>query len=102
MPGRSGLGTATGRSPGGTLRTLNRPRRARVQVAGGDDGCERGTPLAIDGARVEFVRETWLVEDGWWTQRPLRRRYWEVVSVSGRRIVVYHDLVSASWFTQVG
>lgn len=77
------------------LRTLSRPRRAKVQVS-------RGDPLAIDGARVELVRETWLVEDGWWTEKPLRRRYWEVVSTSGRCIVVFHDLVSGSWFTQVG
>lgn len=77
------------------LRTLSRPRRAKVQVS-------RGDPLVIDGARVELVRETWLVEDGWWTEKPLRRRYWEVVSTRGRCIVVFHDLVSGSWFTQVG
>ncbi|HEY1687994.1 MAG TPA: hypothetical protein VGF95_03940 [Solirubrobacteraceae bacterium] len=73
-----------------------------MQVAGADGAHERGAPLVVDGARVESVRETWLVEDGWWTERPLRRRYWEVVSASGRCIVVFHDLVSAGWFTQVG
>jgi hypothetical protein len=46
------------------------------------------------------VRESWLVEDRWWTEQPLRRRYWEVVSESGRDLVVFHDLTSGSWFRQ--
>ncbi|MHB1469656.1 MAG: hypothetical protein ACYCU0_15460 [Solirubrobacteraceae bacterium] len=78
------------------LRTLNRPRRARVRV--GQDA----TPLAIDGARVELVRETWLLEDAWWTERPLRRRYWEAIVQGGRSVVVFHDLCTAHWFTQAG
>jgi len=49
---------------------------------------------------VEAVRESWLVEDGWWTDRPLRRRYWELVSASGRNLVVFHDLLAGGWFTQ--
>jgi len=59
-----------------------------------------GTPLAVDGQRIAHVRESWLVEDRWWTERPLRRRYWELVSESGRNLVVYHDLVSGSWLRQ--
>ena len=38
------------------------------------------------------MRESWLVEDRWWTDRPLRRRYWEVVTVDGRDLVVFRDL----------
>jgi hypothetical protein len=45
------------------------------------------------------VQESWLVEDRWWTGQPLRRRYWEVVSVGGRNLVVFHDL-AGGWFTQ--
>jgi hypothetical protein len=38
------------------------------------------------------VRESWLVEDRWWTAEPLRRRYWELVGERGRNVVVFHDL----------
>jgi hypothetical protein len=61
-------------------------------------------PLEVDGRRVELVRESWLVEDRWWTARPLRRRYWEVVSTDGRNLVVFHDLTAldgcgrGTWF----
>jgi hypothetical protein len=69
-----------------------RPARVRATAA--------GKPLAVDGEPVEHVRETWLVEDRWWTDRPLRRRYWELVGARGRNLVVYHDLVSGSWLRQ--
>jgi hypothetical protein len=59
-----------------------------------------GTPLAVDGQRVADVRESWLVEDRWWTDDPLRRRYWELVSEAGHDIVVYHDLASGRWLRQ--
>jgi hypothetical protein len=75
-------------------RALNQPRRARVRT-----GAEHA-PREVDGQAVELVRESWLVEDRWWTARPLRRRYWEVVSVRGRNLVVFHDLHCGHWFTQ--
>ena len=59
-----------------------------------------GRPLAVDGDRVESVRETWLVEDLWWTAAPLRRRYWEVVTLRGRDVVVFHELERGGWFAQ--
>jgi len=58
-----------------------------------------GRPEAIDDRAVEAVRESWLVEDRWWTDRPLRRRYWEVVTAGGRNLVAFRDLVSGRWST---
>jgi hypothetical protein len=59
-------------------------------------------PLAVDGEHVEAVREEWVVEDRWWTGRPLRRRYFEVVLGSGRNLVVFRDLHRDLWFEQRG
>jgi len=75
-------------------RRLNEPRRARVRADA------RGKPLGVDGRAVEAVRESWLVEDRWWTDRPLRRRYWEVVTDDGRDLVVFRDLADDAWFAQ--
>ena len=47
-----------------------------------------------------LVREEWVVEDRWWTGRPLRRRYFEVVLLDGRNVVVFRDLVGGGWFLQ--
>jgi hypothetical protein len=76
---------------------LNLPRPARVRASAA------GVPLEVDGRKVELVRESWIVEDLWWTSRPLRRRYWELLSTKGRNMVVFHDLTaraSSSWFVQ--
>jgi hypothetical protein len=79
-------------SPG--PKRLNEPRRARVQAT--DTGC----PLAVDGRTVDAVRESWLVEDRWWTGSPIRRRYWEVVTVDGRNLVVFREIDHGRWFRQ--
>jgi hypothetical protein len=75
---------------------LNMPRAARVRASAA------GVPLRVDGHVIEQVRESWIVEDRWWTGRSLRRRYWELLSTSGRNIVVFHDLGAGAggWFTQ--
>jgi hypothetical protein len=46
------------------------------------------------------VRESWLVEDRWWTDAPLRRRYWEVLVAGGRNMVVFRDLEQGAWYEQ--
>lgn len=76
------------------LRRLSVPRRIAVAAS------EQGRPLAIDGRQVDAVRESWLVEDRWWTERPFRRHYWEVVTTCGRNEVVFNDLESGRWWRQ--
>jgi hypothetical protein len=46
------------------------------------------------------VREEWLVEDRWWTPRPLRRRYFELVLADGRDVVVFRAAGSERWYLQ--
>jgi hypothetical protein len=59
-----------------------------------------GRPEAVGNRAVEAVRESWLVEDRWWTDAPLRRRYWEVVTVDGRDLTVFRDLEGGRWYGQ--
>lgn len=81
------------RARGSSPRALNLPRPAMVRL-------DQGVPRQVDGERMESMRESWLVEDRWWAERPLRRRYWEMVSAGGRNLIVFHDLVAGGWFTQ--
>ena len=78
------------------VRRLGRPRAASVSI-GAD-----GIPASVGAARVDSVLEDWLVEDRWWTGRPIRRRYLELVLENGRCTLVFRDLVSGRWFTQRG
>jgi hypothetical protein len=75
-------------------RRLSEPQPARVRAA------PDGRPESVDGRTVEAVRESWVIEDRWWTDLPLRRRYWEVVTTDGRDLVAFRDLERGRWFTQ--
>lgn len=58
-------------------------------------------PIAVGGITVEAVREEWLVEDRWWTPKPLQRRYLEIVLANGRNIVVFREPADdGRWFEQ--
>jgi hypothetical protein len=59
---------------------------------------ERGLPTAVEGIPVETVREEWLVEDRWWTTRPLWRHYFELLLADGRNVVVFHS--ADGWHAQ--
>ena len=76
-----------------SARRLNEPRPALV-------ACEDGVPAAIDRARVAELREEWRVDDRWWTEEPVERRYFEALLESGRNVVVFRDEASGEWFRQ--
>lgn len=52
---------------------------------------QRGRPVAVAGRVVEAIRDSWLIEDRWWTKAPIRRRYYEVVTAGGAVEVVYRE-----------
>lgn len=73
---------------------LGRPSAADIHLG------DHGRPVRLGASRVESVLEDWLVEDRWWSERPVRRRYLELVLANGRCVVVFCDLVTGRWFTQ--
>jgi hypothetical protein len=80
-------------TPSGSRR-LGAPKPATVEADA------RGTPTAVGAVEVDTVREEWVVEDRWWTSRALRRRYFELVLIDGRNVVVFRDLVAGGWYLQ--
>ena len=79
---------------GAAARRLYAPRR--VEVRAGDDG----VPDTVAGVGVEALREHWLVEDRWWTPRPVLRSYFELVLADGRDAVVFREGRSGRWYRQ--
>jgi hypothetical protein len=76
------------------LRRLYVPHRVRVETT------PDGAPSAIEGVKVEAVREEWLVEDRWWTGKPLKRHYYELVLADGRDAIVFHNMRNGRWYRQ--
>jgi hypothetical protein len=92
--GGSALGADAAAPKSRGPRRLATPRKVGVRTV------EGGRPEDVDGRKIEAVRESWLVEDRWWSERPLRRRYWEVVTDDGRNLVVFRELGSGEWYAQ--
>ena len=78
------------------MKRLGRPRPIEIQMGDG------GFPASYGATRVESVLEDWLVEDRWWSDRPVRRRYLELVLENGRCVLVFRDLNTGRWYTQRG
>lgn len=76
-------------------RLIYRPREARVEVG------EEGAPRALDGVAVDAAREEWVIEDRWWSAKPLHRHYYELILANGRNVVVFRDVRNGRWFRQV-
>ncbi|MDX6562438.1 MAG: hypothetical protein QOD65_2252 [Gaiellales bacterium] len=77
--------------PAPTLRRLSLVQPAQVEI--GPDG----TPVRLDDRPVEQIRERWVVEEGWWTDVPVRRAYAELVLADGGLAVVFEDLRGGGW-----
>ena len=104
-PGVAGAGAAGGahalpRGARPDRAVMMRPEQAQPAPAGaGQRRSPTAAPLAVGRLRVDSVREEWLVEDGWWTRAPLRRRYFELVLEDGSDAVVFCD-PDGRWFRQ--
>ena len=76
-----------------SARRLNEPRPARVLE-------QDGHPAQVNRVPVALVREEWRVADRWWTEAPVRRRYFDVVLETGENAVVFRDELSGKWYRQ--
>ena len=74
-------------------RRLNEPRPADVEAL-------RGVPAAVGGMVVLSLREEWRVTDRWWTDEPVRRRYFDLVLETGENVAVFYDEERERWFRQ--
>jgi hypothetical protein len=74
-----------------TLRRLSLVQPAQVEVD------PDGIPVRLDARRVDSIRERWVVEEGWWTDEPVRRSYAELVLEDGGLAVVFEDLAGGGW-----
>ena len=80
----------------GAAARLYEPRRRSSRSRADDEG----PPRRVGQVAVEAVREEWLVEDRWWTPRPLRRHYFELALADGRALTVFRDAGDGRWFRQ--
>lgn len=86
----------TAGGPGG-LRLLNQPKPAAVEA----NAHEEPVTVIVQGrfVKVRTIYEQWRIDDEWWRDE-ISRHYFALELENGRRITLYHDLVSGAWFAQ--
>ncbi len=94
-------------SEDGALLAVPRARGAARKAAGRNGASRRVVARRRRAGRERLVpvvaeRERWEVEDRWWTGRPVRRRYHELVLADGSNVVLFQELASGRWFEQRG
>jgi hypothetical protein len=62
--------------------------------------CADDVPATVDHVEVARVREEWRVVERWWTGRPVRRRYFDVVLGTGENAAVFLDELDGRWYRQ--
>lgn len=84
------------------LRPLNRPRPIEVLTRRNRDGEPEPAALVERGRRyrVEGVDDVWCVEDEWWRDGPVDRRYYRLALAGGAVRTVFHDRTTGGWYAQ--
>jgi hypothetical protein len=63
----------------------------------------KGAPVALvrkgRRMRVSGIADTWRIDEEWWREE-ISRLYFLVELESGKRLVVFHDLLGGGWFRQ--
>ncbi len=80
------------------LRPLNLPTPITVE----EDS--RGRPLALTlrGRRVDVtsIDDLWKIDEEWWRETPIIRKYYQVTTEDGRSITLFQDRLTGAWSLQ--
>ncbi len=80
------------------LRPLAGPRPLRVEAD------ERGRPgvIAYEGKPrvIIAIQDCWRIDDEWWRETPLSRKYYRLQLEGDRVVTVYQDLIGGEWWLQ--
>jgi protein ImuB len=89
------------------VRVLRPPVELEVLTANGGDSAAATPPRPATlrsprgegiGGTVRVASGPWAMEDGWWTESPAEREYWDVELADGALYRIYRDRTSGDWF----
>jgi hypothetical protein len=63
--------------------------------------------LALTSLAVTAINDLWQVDDEWWRERPISRRYYQITTLNPlsqdeRRLTIFRDQLNAQWYWQKG
>ena len=51
---------------------------------------------------ITSINDLWQVDDEWWRERPISRRYYQITTQNDRRLTIFRDQINGSWYWQKG
>ena len=58
--------------------------------------------LALTRLAVTAINDLWQVNDEWWRERSISRRYYQITTQNDRRLTIFRDQLNAQWYWQKG
>ena len=64
----------------------------------------RATSRAVSRVitRVITIEDVWQVDDEWWREKPISRKYYRVTTEDDRHFTIFRDQTSGAWYQQQG
>jgi hypothetical protein len=75
--------------------TLPPARSSRPTVQAG----RIATPASL---KITSINDLWQVDDEWWRERPISRRYYQITTQDDRRLTIFRDQLNGDWYWQRG
>ncbi len=51
---------------------------------------------------VASINDLWQVDDEWWRESPISRRYYQITTQNDRRLTIFQDQLNGNWYWQKG
>ena len=77
--------------------TLPTFRSGTRQVSRASSLTGKGRSLAVTS-----INDLWQVDDEWWRENPISRRYYQVTTQDERRLTIFRDQLNGNWYWQKG
>ena len=58
--------------------------------------------LSLTNLAIIAINDLWQVDDEWWRERPISRRYYQITTQQDRRLTIFKDQLHAQWYWQKG
>ena len=86
-------------------REMERPLSITLPPAAGSSRpaqVGRAPAAAAVPLKVTSINDLWQVNDEWWRERPISRRYYQITTQNDRRLTIFQDDLNGSWYWQRG
>ena len=52
--------------------------------------------------KITAINDLWQVNDEWWREHPISRRYYQITTQNDRRLTIFQDGMNGNWYWQKG